>query len=300
MTLIAHPPDAAADDSEAERWVRLESEAASLRADNAALREQLSAYQDFNRLLDGWRSAVDALPENPAHDALRLEVAELTAQYDLDFLRAEIPKTFERTSDGVARVTNIVKAMKEFAHPDAGRDVSTGEIKISTAVDGDAVIIRIFDNGCGVPPENLSKLYDPFFTIKEVGRGTGQGLAITHSIVVDKHAGHIGVSSSVGTGTLRERLYKHRHDWNMKFVVSGAEAIAAFERQHIDLVVSDVRMMFVDDLRTHMGRYWCRGFEVTETFPGAHAQLRTRHPAGTSPCHGRAQAAPCRLERLFT
>jgi hypothetical protein len=42
MTLIAHPPDAAADDSEAERWVRLESEAASLRADNAALREQLT------------------------------------------------------------------------------------------------------------------------------------------------------------------------------------------------------------------------------------------------------------------
>jgi signal transduction histidine kinase len=125
----------------------------------------------------------------------------LTAQYDLDFLRAEIPKAFERTSDGVARVTNIVNAMKEFAHPDAGRDVSTGEIKISTAVDGDAVIIRIFDNGCGVPPENLSKLYDPFFTTKEVGRGTGQGLAITHSIVVDKHGGHIGVTSGVGAGT---------------------------------------------------------------------------------------------------
>jgi PAS domain S-box-containing protein len=224
-----------------------------------------SAYENFNQLFDGWRSAVDALPENPAHDALRLEVAELMAKCDLDFLRAEIPKAFERTSDGVERVTNIVKAMKEFAHPDtneqspadlnhaigttllvasnehkyfakihtefaelpavvcnigelnqvflnlivnaahaihdAGSDVNTGEIKISTAVDGDAVIIRISDNGCGIPPENLAKLYDPFFTTKEVGRGTGQGLAITHSIVVDKHGGHIGVSSSVGTGT---------------------------------------------------------------------------------------------------
>jgi PAS domain S-box-containing protein len=223
------------------------------------------AYEDFNRLLDGWRSAVDALPEIPAHSALRLEIAALTAKFDLDFLRAEIPKAFERTSDGVQRVTDIVKAMREFAHPDtneqspadlnhaigttllvasneykylakihtefaelpavvcnigelnqvflnlivnaahaihdAGRDVNTGEIKISTALEGDTVIVRVSDNGCGVPPENLSKLYDPFFTTKEVGRGTGQGLAITHSIVVDKHGGHIGVTSGVGTGT---------------------------------------------------------------------------------------------------
>jgi two-component system NtrC family sensor kinase len=224
-----------------------------------------SAFDDFNQMLDGWRNAIDALPQNPEYGALRLEVAGLTAKYDLDFLRTEIPKAFERTSDGVARVTNIVKAMKEFAHPDAneqspadlnhaiettllvasneyrylakvhtefaelpsvvcnvgelnqvflnlivnaahaihdaGRNVDTGEITISTAVAADEVVIRIRDNGCGVPAENLSKLFDPFFTTKEVGRGTGQGLAITHSIVVDKHGGHIGVSSGVETGT---------------------------------------------------------------------------------------------------
>ncbi len=45
---------------------------------------------------------------------------------------------------------------------------------------------------------------------------------------------------------LRARLYKHRHDWNMKFVVSGPEAIAEFERQHVDLIVSDVRMPGMD------------------------------------------------------
>src|SRR3984957_12644364 len=78
-----------------------------------------SAYEDFNHLLDGWRSAVDALPENPEHSALRLEVAELAAKFDLDFLRSEIPSAFDRTSDGVERVTDIVKAMRDFAHPDA-------------------------------------------------------------------------------------------------------------------------------------------------------------------------------------
>jgi HD-like signal output (HDOD) protein len=46
--------------------------------------------------------------------------------------------------------------------------------------------------------------------------------------------------------SLRARLYKHRHDWNMKFVVSGDEAIAVFERQPIDLIVSDVRMPGMD------------------------------------------------------
>jgi two-component system NtrC family sensor kinase len=69
-----------------------------------------------------------------------------------------------------------------------------------TAEGGQAVIC-VSDNGCGVPKENLSKLYDPFFTTKEVGRGTGQGLAISHSIVVDKHGGDISVSSEVGVGT---------------------------------------------------------------------------------------------------
>jgi len=72
---------------------------------------------------------------------------------------------------------------------------------VCAAAEGDEAVISVSDNGCGVPPENLSKLYDPFFTTKEVGRGTGQGLAISHSIVVDKHGGEIGVSSEVGVGT---------------------------------------------------------------------------------------------------
>src|ERR1035438_6767462 len=74
---------------------------------------------------------------------------------------------------------------------DAARDVSTGEIRISTAALEDAVIVRISDNGCGIAAENVTKIYDPFFTTKEVGRGTGQGLAIARSIIVDKHGGEL-------------------------------------------------------------------------------------------------------------
>jgi signal transduction histidine kinase len=84
---------------------------------------------------------------------------------------------------------------------DAGKELGSGEIHISSAVDGDAVVIRVRDNGCGIPAEHLSRVYDPFFTTKEVGRGTGQGLAITRSIIVDKHAGDVSVKSTVGVGS---------------------------------------------------------------------------------------------------
>jgi signal transduction histidine kinase len=84
---------------------------------------------------------------------------------------------------------------------DAGKDAETGEIHIGTALEGNMAVIRVRDNGCGIPEENITKLYDPFFTTKEVGRGTGQGLSIAHSILVDKHGGDIGVSSQVGHGS---------------------------------------------------------------------------------------------------
>jgi signal transduction histidine kinase len=93
-------------------------------------------------------------------------------------------------------IVNAAHAIK-----DSGKDVETGQITIRAALEGEQAVICVSDNGCGVPEENLSKLYDPFFTTKEVGRGTGQGLAISHSIVVDKHGGEISVASEVGVGT---------------------------------------------------------------------------------------------------
>jgi PAS domain S-box-containing protein len=240
-----------------------------------------SAFDDLNKVLDAARAAVEELPDGASSQALRHSIDEASARHDLPFVHAEVPKAFERTFDGVERVTNIVNAMKEFAHPDtheqtpsdlnralqttllvasneykylakihtdfaelphvmcnvgelnqvflnlivnaahaihdAGKDLTSGEIKISTALAGDTAVIRIGDNGCGVPEENLSKLYDPFFTTKEVGRGTGQGLAIAHSIMVDKHGGDISVHSRVGVGT----------EFTLRLPVAGRPARAA-------------------------------------------------------------------------
>jgi PAS domain S-box-containing protein len=224
-----------------------------------------SAMADYEKLLTAYRRAIQRLAQGEKTQAVLEDLAEKESRADIDFLAAEIPKAFERTLDGVDRVASIVRAMKEFAHPDAneqrpadinralettltvarteykysasvemhfqslpevtcnigelnqvflnlivnathaiqesGKDVASGRITVSTAAAGDCVVISIADNGCGIPEENLDKVFDPFFTTKEVGKGTGQGLAIARSIVVEKHGGSIDLHSTVGVGT---------------------------------------------------------------------------------------------------
>ena len=62
-------------------------------------------------------------------------------------------------------------------------------------------MIAISDTGGGIPEAIRTRIYDPFFTTKEVGRGTGQGLAIARSVVVDRHKGSLTFESEVGKGT---------------------------------------------------------------------------------------------------
>lgn len=59
----------------------------------------------------------------------------------------------------------------------------------------------IEDTGGGIPEDIQSRIFDPFFTTKDIGKGTGQGLAIARSIVVDKHQGTISFRSVMGKGT---------------------------------------------------------------------------------------------------
>ena len=76
-----------------------------------------------------------------------------------------------------------------------------GKIEIATKRDGDWIEIRIQDNGSGIPEAIRNRIFEPFFTTKAVGKGTGQGLALAHSIVVKKHGGQIWFESEMGKGT---------------------------------------------------------------------------------------------------
>ncbi len=193
---------------------------------------------------------------------------ELASAKDLPYLRTEIPVAIEQALDGIQRISQITRAMKEFSHPgthvkeatdprriiensltvcrnewkyianlktefdpeltslfclpgelsqvlvnlivnaaqaigDApGRQADQlGTIVVQTRrIDGWAEI-SVTDNGPGIPPEILQRVFEPFFTTKEVGKGTGQGLAIAHAVIVEKHGGTISVTSEVGRGT---------------------------------------------------------------------------------------------------
>jgi len=94
----------------------------------------------------------------------------------------------------------VVNAAHAIAQGKSERD-RPGLITIRSRVNGPNVEIEIEDNGCGIPSSAIGRIYDPFFTTKEIGKGTGQGLAIAHAVVVDKHRGKIEVTSRVGHGT---------------------------------------------------------------------------------------------------
>ncbi len=86
-------------------------------------------------------------------------------------------------------------------------DPAPGSIRVVSFQDGESVVIEVHDNGHGVPEELRDKIFDPFFTTKEVGKGTGQGLALAHRIVVDRHGGELRLLSNEQDGaTFQIRL----------------------------------------------------------------------------------------------
>ncbi len=195
------------------------------------------------------------------------DIAKKIEEVDVEYLAEEVPSALSQSSDGIQRVTTIVRAMKDYAHPGesfgqadlnqaiegaiivcrnewkytaeletefdpdlpmvecvvsdinqvvlnmvvnaahaiadhkSDNSESKGEIRVSTQSSDDSIIIKISDNGSGMSEEVRSKIFDQFFTTKEVGKGTGQGLSIAYKLVVEKHSGKIDVESTVGEGT---------------------------------------------------------------------------------------------------
>jgi signal transduction histidine kinase len=196
----------------------------------------------------------------------RKTTPDIQEDEDLDFLTREIPRALKDSGEGMEYISNIVSAMKEFAHPsgetmrqvdlhsvimstvaisrnewkhsakletdfdqqlpsvcgfkdelgqvmlnlivnavhaieDCKTDNANGLIRISTQHDDDWAEIKVEDNGCGIPDELRQRIFEPFFTTKEVGRGSGQGLAIVYNVITDKHNGKLTVKSEQGKGS---------------------------------------------------------------------------------------------------
>jgi PAS domain S-box-containing protein len=227
-----------------------------------ALPDMLACLDTQRRFLLGLQSG-QALPEGAA------ELLRQIGKLDLDYLAEEIPKAIRQTLEGVARVTAIVSAMKDFSHPggegklltDLNKAIEStltvsrsewkyvatleadldpalppvpclqgevnqailnlvvnaahavedalggrhtgklGVIKVATRLVGREVRISVSDTGNGIPESIRERIFEPFFTTKPVGRGTGQGLAIVHAVVVEKHGGRVTLETEPGRGT---------------------------------------------------------------------------------------------------
>lgn len=93
---------------------------------------------------------------------------------------------------------NAIDAVEESWHLDSTRKL---KITIATQKIANELVIRISDNGIGIPPDLINRMFDPFYTTKPVGKGTGMGLSISYQIVVDQHQGTLECVSTIGQGS---------------------------------------------------------------------------------------------------
>ena len=120
---------------------------------------------------------------------------------DIETSLADLPPIACHLGEINQAVLNIVvNSAHAIADAVEGTD-RRGLISIKTWLDGGAVFISIRDTGRGIPAAVRDQIFDPFFTTKEVGRGTGQGLAIARSAIVEKHGGDLRFESEPGHGT---------------------------------------------------------------------------------------------------
>jgi PAS domain S-box-containing protein len=131
-----------------------------------------------------------------------LEVARSEYKYvaDVETDLGELPMVVCHGGDLNQVILNIVVNAAHAIADAAKTTQARGKISISTRREHDEVVVTISDTGTGIPEGIRNKVFDPFFTTKEVGRGTGQGLAIARKIV-EKHRGSIRFETEPGKGT---------------------------------------------------------------------------------------------------
>ena len=123
------------------------------------------------------------------------------ADVETDFDPTMAPVPCLRDELGQVVLNLVVNAAHAIRDATDGARAGKGTITVSTRREGGWAEIRVADTGTGIPAAIRDRIFDPFFTTKAVGEGTGQGLAIAYSIVVDKHGGQITFDTTPGKGT---------------------------------------------------------------------------------------------------
>ncbi|MFN6567867.1 sensor histidine kinase [Dendronalium sp. ChiSLP03b] len=139
-------------------------------------------------------NAIDALEERIVNEELEIQESGVRSQES------------ESTQDSTTPYSPLHLIPREGSEfpiaPNPQRGPRVPQITIRTeALDDQWVLIRIADNGPGMKEGVVRRIYDPFFTTKDIGKGTGLGMAISHQIIVDRHRGVLKCRSQPGEGT---------------------------------------------------------------------------------------------------
>jgi signal transduction histidine kinase len=132
---------------------------------------------------------------------LTIARSEYRSVADVETDLGDIPLVTCHSGDVNQAILNIVVNAAHAIGDIVRGTEQRGVIRVSTHVEDETVVISIRDSGGGIPERIATQIFDPFFTTKEVGKGTGQGLAIARAVVNEKHGGSLTFESEAGKGT---------------------------------------------------------------------------------------------------
>jgi PAS domain S-box-containing protein len=147
----------------------------------------------------GERSVADI--NNALHNTLTVATNELKYVANVETNYGEIPAIPCFLSDLNQVFLNLLVNAAHAIGDVVGTSGQRGTIRVRTFMEKNSVVVAISDTGTGIPPAVQGHIFDPFFTTKGVGKGTGQGLALAHSVVVEQHGGTITFETEPGKGT---------------------------------------------------------------------------------------------------
>jgi two-component system, NtrC family, sensor kinase len=135
------------------------------------------------------------------HNTLIIVASELKPVADVELALAAVPDVVCHIGEIQQVLLNLLVNAAHAIGDRVGRSGQRGLIRVVTFIQDGDLVLSVRDDGAGVPPAARARVFEPFFTTKPIGQGTGQGLSIAHSIIVDRHGGQITFDSVVGEGT---------------------------------------------------------------------------------------------------